>query len=399
MTLLGHGRIAGGMLAVLSLTASATAGPACAVPSQCHPCPPQCPPNMPGYAPAAPAPYDAGSTMPPVVEQPLTQPQTTPAPSSQMFQAQAASEAGLGELAFSQAGAGYIDIAVPQTNFRLRYDAAFNGDFSMDRAEYMYPAYRTFVQDGNRVGGIGIGGDDATADVDLQEIHAYLEYAFGDRFSVFADVPVRFVDTTLTNVTGIDAPSGGGLGDVWFGFKYALIATPDRYLTFQTKFYTPTGDEEDGLGVGHSSIEPGLLFQNSISPDVVLFGEGKYWIPIDPTDVPADVTGASGDYSSGVFQYGLGAAIDLVERRTWKVQSVNEFVGWTAIDSLQGDPTTATLAKDASGDTIVNIKLGARFYHMTCGRERSSLYAGWGHALTGDKWYEDLFRLEYRVLF
>ncbi len=161
MTLLGHGRIAGGMLAVLSLTASANAGQACAAPPNCYPYPAQCPPTAPACPPTAPVPLDAGATMPPVVEQPLTQPSTQPrpmtqAPSAQMFQAQAASEAGLNELAFSQAGAGYIDIAVPQTNFRLRYDAAFNGDFSMDRAEYMYPAYRTFAQDGV-IGGGGIG--------------------------------------------------------------------------------------------------------------------------------------------------------------------------------------------------------------------------------------------------
>ncbi|MDQ3331548.1 MAG: transporter [Planctomycetota bacterium] len=416
MTLLSHGRKAGGMLAILSLAASVDAGSACAVPNGCTPYPNQCQPYSAELCPPgapAPIPPDPGSTMPPVVQTPTAPAPMTPAPSAQMFQAQAASEAGLGELAFANAGAGYIDIAVPQTMFRLRYDAAFNGDFSMDRAEYMYPAYRTFAQNGGAggVGGIGgvggvggvgggaIGGNEATADVDLQEVHAYFEYAFNNRFSTFVNVPFRSVDTTLTNVTGIDAPSGGGLGDVWFGFKYALIATPDDYLTFQTKVYTPTGDEDDALGTGHTSIEPGLLFQSSLNPDITFFGEAKYWIPIDETEVPADATGDSGSYSSGVFQYGLGAAIDLVEQQTWKVQSVNEFVGWTAIDSLKGDPTVATLAQDASGDTVVNVKIGARFYRMCRGREQSSLYAGWGHALTDEMWYEDLFRLEYRVLF
>src|SRR5688572_4481434 len=116
--------------------------------------------------------------------------------------------------------------------FRLRYDAAFDGDFSIDRGEYMYPAYRNFVTARNAGGAGVIGGADADADIDFQEVHAYLEYAFSHRFSAFVDVPFRWVDPTLTGVDGIDVPSGSGLSDVWFGFKYALVATPQDYLTF-----------------------------------------------------------------------------------------------------------------------------------------------------------------------
>ena len=60
------------------------------------------------------------------------------------------------------------------------------------------------------------------------------------------------------------------------------------------------------------------------------------------------------------------------------------------------------LLLDADGDTIVNFKIGLRlgFDHdgLSLG-DRSSLYAGYGRALTGDVWYEDVFRFEYRVAF
>ena len=46
------------------------------------------------------------------------------------------------------------------------------------------------------------------------------------------------------------------------------------------------------------------------------------------------------------------------------------------------------------GDTIVNLKLGMRY--TDCNR---TVYAGWGHSLTGDRWYRDIFRVEYELRF
>jgi hypothetical protein len=48
----------------------------------------------------------------------------------------------------------------------------------------------------------------------------------------------------------------GGLSDVQFGFKAALLADPDRYLTIQFRTYVPTGNPGTGLGTGHPSLEP-----------------------------------------------------------------------------------------------------------------------------------------------
>ena len=67
-----------------------------------------------------------------------------------------------------------------------------------------------------------------------------------------------------------------------------------------------------------------------------------------------------------------------------------ELVGWRVLSGYQtADPS------DASGTNIVNLKFGAR----TAWGGGSSLYAGFGWALTESDWYDDIFRFEYRFSF
>jgi len=47
------------------------------------------------------------------------------------------------------------------------------------------------------------------------------------------------------------------------------------------------------------------------------------------------------------------------------------------------------------GTNIVNIKIGARLDTGALG----SIYAGYGHALTSARWYEDVVRVEYHIAF
>ena len=76
-----------------------------------------------------------------------------------------------------------------------------------------------------------------------------------------------------------------------------------------------------------------------------------------------------------------------------------EVVGWTVLDGLASgsiDGTGATaFVEDASGDTIVNLKLGVRMATS----KHDSFYVGYGRALTGDVWYQDIARVEYRWTF
>jgi hypothetical protein len=53
------------------------------------------------------------------------------------------------------------------------------------------------------------------------------------------------------------------------------------------------------------------------------------------------------------------------------------------------------VTQDAAGDTIVNIKFGLR---MKVG-DLADFYTGYGRPLTGERWYEQTFRFEFRLFF
>lgn len=100
-------------------------------------------------------------------------------------------------------------------------------------------------------------------------------------------------------------------------------------------------------------------------------------------------------FSGNVIRYGVGLGYDLIPSDDVsccrRLTAVTEFVGWAI---RGGYVTTAGGPVSTSGDSILNVKVGARY---TLGV--SSLYAGYGHALTSDVWYQDIFRLEWRRSF
>jgi hypothetical protein len=275
-----------------------------------------------------------------------------------------ASAAAGGE-AFASSNVGYIDSAIPRTQFRVRYDSAYRNN-RPDRAEFFYPQCGCS-------GGPGPLGLETS--VDYQDIRSYAEVAFGDRFSGFLEVPFRFINPEQNG-------NHAGLSDIEFGFKGALIADCDRYLTFQLRTYTPTGDGRKGLGTEHYSLEPALLFYQRLGDRLQVEAEFRDWIPLDGTD-----------FAGNVLRYGVGAGYDVYQScdGTRRVTPIVEVVGWTVLNGKETDPDLRA-AVDASGDTIVNVKAGVRFY----AGEHSNFYAGYGRALTGEVWYKDIIRVEYR---
>ncbi len=177
------------------------------------------------------------------------------------------------------------------------------------------------------------------------------------------------------------------MGDFEAGFKFALLASPERYLTLQMGAFMPTGHPSLGLGTNHFSVAPMLLYNQKLSDRVTIAGQFGDWHPIGgsagvPTNSP---NGFAGD----ILTYGLGASYDFLTGSENHVSPVLEFVGW----SVRGGFSTPDGA--ASGINIVNAKLGVRFSF----RRHNSIYVGFGHALTDSHWYEEILRLEYRYAF
>ncbi len=356
-------------------------------PVPCEPCP--TPPPAPQIMPPTPPPIQPPTT-PPTVPTPPTTPTTPSAPPTTAPTAPTQpTEPSLGfqqfaalggeTVALSDSGVGYIDPAIVRTTFRLRFDAAYDNN-RPDRAEFFYAKCGCFREAGVDPAAGGPVAPTRTGlerSVDYQEIWSYLEVAANDRLSAFVDVPVRFLNGDLLDNTA-------GPGDLNAGVKFALWSCQDQVVTMQLRTYIPTGDADRGLGTDHVSLEPGLLIFQRLSDRLVFEGELRDWIPIDGTD-----------FAGNVLRYGVGLRYDVYRRGNLRIAPVTEFVGWTVLGgkelAMAGDISTA---QDADGDTILNAKVGVRTFFET-----GSFYVGYGRALTGDVWYKDMFRVEYRLGF
>jgi hypothetical protein len=268
----------------------------------------------------------------------------------------------------SDSSVGYIDPAIPGDVFRLRFDAAFD-DRRPTRAEFIYP----------KGGPSGPGLPQPEPRVNFQELSAYLELAASNCFSGFINLPVRFLQPEL-------GPSHAGFSDLDAGFRYAFWRDEDLVATFQFRTYAPTGDSHLGLGTHHMSLEPALLLFNRLTDRLALAGEFRVWVPVGGTDFAGDIV-----------RYGLGLQYELYRTPDYTFTSVVEFVGWTVLDGKESVVTPSGIAfvEDAAGQTIVNVKLGMRVkFH-----DQADLYVGYGRPLTGDQWYKDIVRVEFRLLF
>ena len=391
--------------------------------------------RRPSWWPDSTAPAPVEPAQPVMPTQPMT-PKTepivdpkveTPAPSA-IPPAEAPSfspltSAALGDTYVAMAApGGYIDSAIPKTTFRLRYDAGVGMD-RPDRAAFFYAAWAelAFHNHGivnGRAPGVffdpkGQGPAILPKTVNYQEVSSYFEVAVNNRFSVFLDVPFRSTHLNgnaedPADRNGIDndvdeAKEGlaeqlqrersNGISDIQFGFKYAFLASCDEYLTFQFRTYVPTGDARNGVGNGHATVEPGLLYYRRLSDRLAIQGQLRDWIPID-----------AGPIGGNVLIYGVGAGYDAFQSGRFKITPVVEFVGFTflsgfeSVGELQRSPETLFFnhgVQNVRGETVVNSKLGWRTYIG----DRQDVYIGWGHALTADHLYKDMVRVEYRFSF
>ena len=274
---------------------------------------------------------------------------------------------------------GYLDSALPLTQIRLRYDSAYNNN-RPDRAEFFYAKCGCF-----RIAQIDPDADGPPLEetgVDYQDITTYLEYAWTNRFSTFVDVPVRFLNPDRNDNTV-------GLANMNFGGKYALLYCPDSVLSFQLAMAAPTGDADRGLGNDLFSFSPSLLYYERLTDRLQFDGQVGIWIP----------AGGS-DFAGNIVNYGFGLTWFAVDNCNYRIAPVAEVLGWTVLDG-QEFAFPPGVIDNAGGDTIVNAKIGVRVFFgprdMVGGR--SDVYFGYGRALTGEVWYSDILRLEYRMRF
>ncbi len=302
---------------------------------------------------------------------------------------------------------GYIDDAIIGSQIRVRFDAAFS-DSTPDAAEFFYAkcsCYRLLGSIGDlpavdpNAPGPGTG---VPTGVNFQQLYFNVEYAPTRRFSVFLEVPIRWVQPLAfkplppASLGFVPFTSQGGLSDIRGGFKLGVIASRSTSLTVQLEGYFPTGRAADGLGTKHYSIEPAILFYQSLSRRAALEAEVGDTHPIGGSGgVP--ITGSEG-FAGDVFFYGVGPSYTVYSGEHFAITPVIEMVGWRILSGFETVPVYGTslgAANDISGTNIVNLKVGLR----TAFGRRSSFYVGYGQGLTAQKWYNDIARVEYRYSF
>ncbi len=319
-------------------------------------------PSLPNAAVPAPA---TGQTPPPAPStEPGKAPEVIPPPTTpglDLASPYEVGDLGGGALSTFDSTVGYIDDAIPSNLVRLRVDAAWD-DNRPTRAEFFYSR--------------SIGKD--TPRINYQEIMAYVEGKLRPDFSAFIEGGTRFVQPQ-------DDDHHAGFSDMTTGFKWAFFMDQNQVGTFQTKLYVPTGKETEWLGTGHVSIEPGLLYFNRLSDKLCMESELRLWIPL--TD---------DDFAGPVIRYGIGFSYGERPCDRWWCAPVVELVGWTVLGGKETVfPPEPPLTEDASGDTIVNVKLCLR---VGMGH-RFDIYTGYGRPLTGEVWYKDIWRTELRWAF
>lgn len=301
---------------------------------------------------------------------------------------------------------GYIESAFIQSLVRFRFDAGFD-DQNIDLANYFY----------------GVGLTNTIAKLGFQEYHFKLEYAFAGRFSAFIDTPIRTLapevsfacmpECTAQSRLQTLVPTANvgftGLSDLRAGFKLGLLNRAGKQVTFQLSTSIPTGDTSQGLGTGHNTVEPYLLYAQRLSDRFDIFGELGDTHPIGgATSFVYDPyrSATEQNFAGDVVNYGLGASYGMLQHSRVRISPVVELVGWKVTGGLAtvvapgptGQPVAYEVPADTSpafGSNIVNVKAGWR----TSWGEHNSIYTGVGVQLSHTGWYHELLRIEYRYVF
>lgn len=271
----------------------------------------------------------------------------------------------------SDSNVGYIDPALPMNVVRFRYDNAHGNN---------RPTRGTFFYAKQGAGNPGLPLPESN--VDYQDLALYGEHLFGQRFSVFVEVPTRFANFRINQ-------DQSGLADMNAGFKYAFLRNDNTVGTFQLRTYAPTGNPKKGLGTSHASLEPAFLLFHRFSERLVSENELRLWVPI----------GGPPGFESEVIRYGTGLGYNLYQGEFLTVAPVVEVVGWTFLNGqsevVLPSSFEAPQDKGAGGTTIINLKAGFRFRWDGLG----DIYAGYGHALTGAVLYKEIARVELRLFY
>ncbi|WP_146444685.1 hypothetical protein [Botrimarina colliarenosi] len=262
------------------------------------------------------------------------------------------------------ADAAFVTAAVrPQNQQRFRWD--FAEDLQRpDRAEYFWA----------RNDGSGKGPNVQPRSVDYDELRHYTEVAHGS-FGAWFEYSYRSLD--------FGGLHEAGFGDMTVGTKTLLFDTQLVQVAFQFQTHIPQGSPGKGLGVGHTSLEPGLIFGLNLSNDSYVQAEFNEWIPL----------GGDSIYQGAIFRYNV--AYNRVLARPHPcvpLLGVIEMNGWRFQDGAYTDPLTTPNFNQASGESYLHGAAGLRLFFC----DRADFGVSYSTPITSDGWAETQVRSELR---
>jgi hypothetical protein len=301
----------------------------------------------------------------------------------------------------------FVDAARPITQSRIRIDAGWNLK-DPDRAEYFWAQEATNPK---QVGATNCGQNTVqgkgpaciASRVDYESISLYQEAAI-EKIGVFVEVPYEEIEPTTAGVNdrlaalnmtspGMGCCNASGFGDVTVGTKTLILDCELLQMTFQFKTFIPSGSTGKGLGTGHVSLEPALLFGVNLAPDWFLQAETAYWIAV----------GGDPDYQGNIWHnhFSLNHVlwrpccdfqlIGTAEINEWTVFQGSYTSDTAVVANNSPPPLYAPVALSAS-TTMASAGPGLRF--VIC--DKMDLGIGSAFSFTGAHWAEELARVEFR---
>ena len=271
----------------------------------------------------------------------------------------------------------FQDTVRPQTYTRLRWDSAADVR-QPERAEFFWA----------RPGVLGGRGPQKIEQkLNYDALTLYQETAAGPNFAVFVEASYVGVDPLVN-------PGHSNFGDTNVGTKTLLLDCELMQLTFQFRTYIPSGSSRNGLGTGHTTLEPSLLSSIKLMQDTYLQSQVAYWIPI----------GGDRDFEGATWVYGTSLNRQLFKRGPFALISTAEFNGWTFTDGALADRGLAVAippnamnrnnyTQRAAGESYFTLGGGLRL--ILC--DKFDIGFGSSFAITSDHLADQLYRTEFRV--
>ena len=265
----------------------------------------------------------------------------------------------------------FVDGARPVTQTKLRFDSGINMT-QPDRGEYFWAR-----ADGNGKGPAPTAPFTGELRLNYYDLVNYTEAATG-RFSMFVETPYRSVYPEV-------APHAAGFSDMNIGTKTLLFDSELFQITFQFRTYIPVGVPSSGLGNGHASLEPSMLWAVNLARETYWQGKIAEWIPL----------GGDPNYSGAILHYHSS-----LNRTLWYMNpavpiiGTMEFNGWSFQHGSYTDPYLGGLFQ-ASGTTYASAGAGVRW--VFC--DKIDFGVAFAQAITHNHFASQLIRSEFRWRF